>query len=105
MGIGIDIVDVRRIKDPERFADGVLSPRERLIFNDRKDQIAFLAGRFAAKEAFMKAMGRGLGSIALREIEVLYRGLNQGPYISYHDVDYDVSIAHDGDYAVAVVCI
>jgi len=103
MGIGIDIVDMRRIKDPERFAEGILSERERTLFALKKDKIAFVAGRFAAKEAFMKAIGRGMDKIAPRQIEVLYRQGSETPIIIYRGDEYDVSIAHDGDYAIAVV--
>lgn len=104
MGIGIDIVDMRRIQDIERFAEGILSPREMALFATKKDKLSFVAGRFAAKEAFMKALGQGLDQIPLRQIEVLYRGPNQAPYVLYANVEYDVSIAHDGDYAIATVC-
>ena len=105
MGIGVDIVDMRRITDFDRFAEGILSPKEMVIYGEKKDKLSFLAGRFAAKEAFMKALGQGLDQIPLRRIEVLYRGPNQAPYVLYANVEYDVSITHDGDYAVAMVCI
>ena len=103
MGLGVDIVDIRRIKEPDRFAEGILSKREFLLYQTKVTKISFLAGRFAAKEAFMKAMGRGFSAIAPRQIEVLYRDNNEAPYILFHDVEYEVSIAHDGDYAIAVV--
>ena len=105
MGIGVDIVDMRRIKDIDRFAEGVLSVKEFALYAAKKDKLTFVAGRFAAKEAFMKALGRGLDQIPLRQIEVLYRGPNQAPYVLYNNVEYDASIAHDGDYAVAIVSI
>jgi len=105
MGIGIDIVDMRRIKNVDRFAERILSEKEMAIFATKTQKVTFVAGRFAAKEAFMKALGQGLGQIPLRQIEVLYRGLNQAPYVFYNNVEYDVSIAHDGDYAIAIVSI
>lgn len=105
MGIGVDIVDMRRIKDVSRFAEGILSVKELALFSEKKDKLTFVAGRFAAKEAFMKALGQGLDKIPLKHIEVLYRGPNQAPFVLYNNVEYDVSIAHDGDYAVATVCI
>ncbi len=105
MGIGIDIVDMRRIKDAARFAEGILSAKEMAIFAIKQDKLSFVAGRFAAKEAFMKALGQGLDKIPLKAIEVLYRGPNQAPYVLFNNVEYDVSIAHDGDYAIATACI
>lgn len=105
MGIGVDIVDMRRINNFDRFAEGILSQKEMAIYAQKKDKLSFLAGRFAAKEAFMKALGQGLDQIPLRRIEVLYRGANQAPYILFANVEYDVSISHDGDYAIAIVSI
>ncbi|HNY74735.1 MAG TPA: holo-ACP synthase [Bacilli bacterium] len=105
MGIGIDIVDMRRIKDAERFAEGILSVRELALMAAKPDKLSFVAGRFAAKEAFMKALGQGLDQIPLKAIEVLYRGPNMAPYVLFNNVEYDVSIAHDGDYAIATASI
>lgn len=105
MAIGVDLVDLRRLDNPDRLAKKVLSKNELELYLSRDDKINFLGGRFAAKEAFLKALGQGLGQIPLQSIEVLYRGPNQAPYIFYQNVEYDVSISHDGDYAIAVVCI
>lgn len=105
MAIGIDLVHLKRIENPDRLAAKVLSEKEMKIYLSRDDKVAFLGGRFAAKEAFMKALGHGLGQIPLQSIEVLYRGENQAPFILYQLVEYDVSISHDGEYAIAVVNI
>lgn len=61
--IGLDIVDTERIsKDLSRFGDRfamrILGPRERELFAKRKNRPEFLAGRFACKEAVVKALGR-----------------------------------------------
>lgn len=64
-GIGTDIVSVARIRDamarhPERFAEYILTPAERLEMAKAHDAARFVAKRFAAKEAFSKAFGTGL---------------------------------------------
>lgn len=71
-GIGVDIVQVDRIakvleRHPERFIRRVLGEQEQLKFHARYARdpargIRFLATRFAAKEAFSKAIGLGMHS-------------------------------------------
>ncbi len=66
-GIGTDLVEVSRIEDSmarfgNDFARRILSEREMQEFNQSKTQSRFLAKRFAAKEAFSKALGIGLRS-------------------------------------------
>ncbi len=64
-GIGTDIVEVSRIEESlarfgEAFAQRILTEREWLAFAQSQTGARFLAKRFAAKEAFAKAMGTGL---------------------------------------------
>ncbi len=64
LGIGNDIVEVARIKAvlaryPQRFLDRVFTPYEQEYCLKRKDPALHLAGRFAAKEAIVKALGTG----------------------------------------------
>ena len=64
-GIGTDIVEVSRVEDSlarfgEVFARRILSEAEWLAFAQSKTPARFLAKRFAAKEAFSKALGTGL---------------------------------------------
>lgn len=69
-GIGTDVCDIRRIADTlarrgERFAEKVLGPHELAVFRARRAKVeargvAYLATRFAAKEAFSKAVGLGM---------------------------------------------
>ena len=103
MGIGIDIVEIKRISLEDRFIDLVLSDREKELLEKRVNKKEFLAGRFAAKEAFLKANHKGLGDIPLKNIEVL--NLENGqPFIIYNNNEYfEVSISHEKEYAVAVV--
>jgi holo-[acyl-carrier protein] synthase len=64
-GIGTDIVEVARIEASitqfgDDFAKRILSPSELPSYQDSKIKARFLAKRFAAKEAFSKALGTGL---------------------------------------------
>lgn len=63
-GIGIDVVEPHRIarlleQYGERFARRVLTPVEWTRFEKTVNRVLFVANRFAAKEAFSKAMGTG----------------------------------------------
>ncbi|WP_104205050.1 holo-ACP synthase [Billgrantia saliphila] len=65
IGVGTDIAKVARFeaamaRHGERFAERVLGSIEREGLDKRHDKAAFLAKRFAAKEAFVKALGVGL---------------------------------------------
>jgi holo-[acyl-carrier protein] synthase len=80
VGIGLDIVDLRRMeavldgRAGERFAARVLTDaeRERCSALPKRRAAEFAAGRFAAKEAVAKALGCGIGAaVGFRDIEVL----------------------------------
>jgi holo-[acyl-carrier protein] synthase len=63
-GIGTDIVKVERMQQildrhGERFAERLLMPEEELAFQGNARPARYLAMRFAAKEAIVKAMGTG----------------------------------------------
>ncbi|WP_226038153.1 holo-ACP synthase [Aquibacillus saliphilus] len=114
-GIGIDIIELRRIKEilirSERFVERVLSTREIEVFQDLHSdnrKVEYLAGRFAAKEAYSKAIGTGLGKLSFKDIEVLAD--SQGaPKMSVKETTDGstifLSISHSQDYAVAQVII
>ncbi|MGI6557987.1 MAG: holo-ACP synthase [Limnochordia bacterium] len=76
-GIGVDVVDLPRIakvleRFPQRFPERILSPREMDYCQRGRNFLGALAGRFAAKEAVMKALGVGLGQgISWQDIEIL----------------------------------
>jgi holo-[acyl-carrier protein] synthase len=66
-GIGTDILRVDRIaaayeRFGERFVERLLLPAERRMFSQSKHPVRFLAMRFAAKEAIVKAMGTGFAN-------------------------------------------
>ena len=120
---GIDIVSVSRMKKimsgcPE-LATEIFSDDERKYCFSRRDPYVHLAGRFAAKEACLKALGTGLSGegidASLREIEVK-PGRSGKPVLSISGwiekmgrrrrvCQYTVSISHSGDYAVACVIL
>ncbi|MGC9966600.1 MAG: holo-ACP synthase [Syntrophobacteraceae bacterium] len=120
---GIDIVEVSKIRKimlarPE-FASEIFSGMEREYCFGRADPYVHLAGRFAAKEACLKALGTGLSGNgidgALREIEVR-PGRSGKPELSLSGwtekigrrrkvYQYTVSISHSGDFAIASVIL
>jgi holo-[acyl-carrier protein] synthase len=67
-GVGTDIVNIDRIqkiilKNREGFIKRVLTEHEQALFANKADSAAFCAKRFAAKEAFSKALGTGIGKV------------------------------------------
>ena len=64
-GVGTDLIEVRRIESAlrrfgDRFARRILCEPELKRFRVHKQPVAYLAKRFAAKEAFTKALGTGI---------------------------------------------
>ena len=67
-GVGTDIVNIERIekiilKNRDGFIKRVLTEHEQALFANKADSAAFCAKRFAAKEAFSKALGTGIGRV------------------------------------------
>ncbi|MGQ9700809.1 MAG: holo-ACP synthase [Candidatus Bipolaricaulaceae bacterium] len=106
MRIGIDIVEVPRFaaflarRGPralDLFTTGELAYAHRArgeLFVQR------LAVRFAAKEAFCKALGRG---VPFREIEII--STKNGPRLIWRGQEFPVSLTHTPQWAAAVVII
>jgi holo-[acyl-carrier protein] synthase len=88
-GIGIDVVEPRRIarlveKYGERFARRVLTPVEWPGYLKTVKPVLFLANRFAAKEAFSKAMGTGFRyPVTLQCISVVQNRAGK-PSLTFH---------------------
>ena len=64
-GVGTDIVEIERIRKAlerwgERFGERILCAPELIRFRKHKQPASYLAKRFAAKEAFTKALGTGI---------------------------------------------
>lgn len=109
-GLGIDLVEIERIKKiaaRDNFVARILSANEQKLyeqFSSEARQLEFLAGRFAAKEAYGKALGTGIGAVDFKSIEILND--EQGkPYCANRQDTVHVSISHSDHYAVAIVII
>ncbi|MDD5331185.1 MAG: holo-ACP synthase [Sulfuricella sp.] len=82
-GIGTDIIAVRRIEESlarfgDRFARRILAPEEWAEFSACVHPARFLAKRFAAKEAFAKALGTGMRHpVTWRNIRVVHDELGR----------------------------
>ncbi len=72
LGVGIDIVDIERwARSLERVQHEIFTSQELADCADRVDRVDALAARFAAKEAYLKALNTGIAGGALRQIEIV----------------------------------
>jgi len=119
LGIGIDVVHVRRIRhwlSVEGLVDRFFHPEEIAKIRDKGNGAALsLAARFAAKEAFGKALGTGLNGISLRDIQVI-NNHNGRPEIRLYATalarlqalggrTVHLSLTHESDNAIAMAII
>ncbi len=84
VGIGTDLCEVARVEkalQKDTFLRGIYSAAEQdlILSNVGKSRVETAAANFAAKEAFLKACGMGLGDFPLAEIGVL-RKASGAPY-------------------------
>ncbi len=112
--IGIDIVHIPRIEKAvqgDAFKAHVFTPSECAYCDGQAKPYIHYAGTFAAKEAAVKALKCGfLHGVAPTDIEIAHE-TGGAPTIIFHgqaqallnNRKADVSISHDGEYAVAVV--
>lgn len=122
-GIGTDIVEIARVERilqrmPQRFAERVLHPRELQQFNALgvEQRAAWLAKRFATKEAVSKALGTGIGKHAhLQDIETSHDAAGK-PSLQLHGVTLataqaqgvihsELSVADERSHALAFVIL
>lgn len=113
VGIGIDLVDLDHmaavLKKQPRIYQRILTTSEIVLYEARssKRKLEFLAGRYAAKEAFSKAMGTGIGkTVTFQNISVLND--DKGcPYVNESPFDGKifVSISHSKRTAAAQVVL
>jgi holo-[acyl-carrier protein] synthase len=111
-GIGIDIIEMNRIKHllerQKKIIDRILTPFEKDQFEtlSEKRKVEFLAGRFAAKEAFSKAVGTGIGqSLSFLDIEIQKDDKGKPMIIKPLSDGVHLSISHSENYAIAQVVI
>lgn len=119
IGLGLDVTELPRIaRMYEKYGDAFL--KKLLTPNEQQHApampIPFLAGRFAAKEAAVKALGSGFsGGIGLHDVEILPSGSGR-PKLHFHgpaaalalrlEVERQhVTITHDRHVAAAVVIL
>jgi len=107
-GVGIDLVEISRIKKNfnDKFIKRVLTSNEIKILNtfeSDKRKLEFLSGRFSAKEAFVKALGTGIGDVSFQDIEILSD--NGKPTCIYPGFKVNLSITHTNEYANAIVIL
>jgi holo-[acyl-carrier protein] synthase len=112
VGIGIDLVELKRIERAmerqPKFVERILTEKERQTFLrlSKKRQVEFLAGRFAVKEAYAKALGTGIGKeLSFQDIEVEYDERGKPVMMSINGDRIHVSISHSEHYAIAQVII
>ncbi|MEG0177292.1 holo-ACP synthase [Anaerorhabdus sp.] len=98
VGIGCDICMIERVN--LNIASKILTNNEMVEFNklQANRQKEWLAGRFAAKEAIIKATG----ILIMSEIEIITSKEGK-PICMIDGLKIHVSISHDGDYAMAQV--
>jgi holo-[acyl-carrier protein] synthase len=117
IGIGVDLVHITRIRQmterwQTRFLHRLYTEEERRLSSRRVSPYAFLAGRFAAKEAILKALGTGWSvGVGWLNIEVLndetgrpcatVNGRAETLLREAGVTGILVSLSHDGEYAVA----
>lgn len=114
IGLGTDLVETVRIKEAiannSRFVGKLLTENELSTYTDilnEKRRVEFVAGRWAAKEAFAKAYGTGISSqLHFHDIEVSNDDQRK-PIIICDKVDTSVhiTISHTDHYATATVII
>lgn len=111
IGIGIDLIEVERIrklieKNP-RFIQKIFTPQEIRYSQEKINKYQHFAARFAAKEAFFKALGRkikwkevGLINLPSGKPELKINTKEKFPFERAN-----VSIAHLSEYALAMVIL
>lgn len=121
LGIGIDIVEVGRIREScerfgDRFLNRILLPAEIAYCLSNKFMAPHVAARFAAKEAISKAFGTGIGKhLGWRDMEIGRKESGE-PFVILHDRGAEllqergatavyVSLSHTQVHATAVAIL
>jgi holo-[acyl-carrier protein] synthase len=115
LATGVDLIEIARIEEViSRHGKHYL---ERIYTSNELEQCGkrteSLAGRFAAKEAVVKALGCGIGDVAWKEVEILGDEQN-APGLTLHGaagqkatelglLTWSVSISHSQSHCVAFV--
>lgn len=94
IGIGVDLVDMRRVgllldKFGEHFTQKVFTNEERAYAKVSPHSLRVYANRFAAKEAAAKALGTGMRGIRWKDIEIS-RAPSGAPSLTFHGKAYEI---------------
>ena len=116
LGIGVDIVDNSRIKKLLKnnlFISKVFSKKEILLSKKIKNKTAYYAKRFAAKEAFSKAIGTGfINGLSFKNISVINNILGKPSFsieshikkkFNLNSSNFLLSISDEKKYSIAFV--
>jgi holo-[acyl-carrier protein] synthase len=114
--VGVDVVGVERmarlVDENEGIVDTIFTAAEQDYCRGKRRSAEHMAGRFAAKEAVLKAFGTGIGQrMRWTDVEVV-RGSMGRPHVQLHGevaawasrhglADLDVTLAHSAGIAVA----
>ncbi len=119
IGIGVDMCGISRLEklvDNNRFVERIFTSDEKTYAESRGVFMATsFAAMFAAKEAFMKAIGTGIGPVPIKDIQIMHNELGK-PYFVLHGKaegmlkqlggeSTHLSISHEGDIAIAFVVL
>ena len=120
IGCGIDIVKIERIekiinKWGASFTNRIFTHLERQYCEKKKNGYPSYAGRFAAKEALLKALGLGLNGVSWKDAEVVNNQFGQ-PFLKLDGKLKKIvsekkigkiflTISHTNEYAVAQVIL
>jgi len=111
---GIDLVEIQRFENIdqgilERFLQRVFTPLE---LEQTQRSLVSLAGRFAAKEAVVKALGTGIGDVHWHDVEILtdeegvpflkLMGEAQRTGETLHLLTWSLSISHTHSHAISM---
>ena len=121
-GVGVDLVKNQRIKQSIKkkgFVEKIFSKKEIFYSKKTSNKVNFFAKRFAAKEAFSKALGTGFKEgLNFKKIEILNDKMGKPYYYNSNNIkrviynrfklkSYDLflSISDETDYSVAFTII
>lgn len=118
LGLGIDIVEIDRIKKSveefgDKFLERIFTQTELEYSLSKKNKYQHLAARFAAKEAVIKALSSFNKTINLKDIEV-YNQINGIPIVKIYgeansilgdDKVLNISLSHTEKYATCVAIL
>ena len=122
LGIGVDIIENKRIKKSiknHKFKDRIYSTKEQKLSSLSRNKVGYFSKRFAAKEAFAKALGTGFrNNLNFKDIEVINDKFGKPYYIKNKKISKIVqnnfkvknfncflSISDEKDYSTAFTII